>query len=150
MWQPARQPYASAGSETGAKSRRGSSNDISARQGPRQPKFSRRTFITATGLGIATIPLTGVPGTFSDSASAAPSARVVTSLDVLSDVQGDLDDFADALTDLHSLGTADALVINGDLVVSGTVEAYEDLYATLASIPHPNPVLAPLGNHEQY
>ena len=101
-------------------------------------------------MGIATIPLTGVPGTFSDSASAAPSARVVTSLDVLSDVQGDLDDFADALTDLHSLGTADALVINGDLVGSGTVEEYEDLYATLASIPHPNTVLAALGNHEQY
>ncbi|MCX4667963.1 DUF4073 domain-containing protein [Streptomyces sp. NBC_01381] len=109
---------------------------------------SRRTFLTASGIALATIPLGGLIA-----AEARAAGRVkapVTALDVISDIQGDLADFGNALDDLNSFGGSDALVIAGDLVAQGTAQQYDDLYATLADHPHPERVLAALGNHEQY
>jgi 3',5'-cyclic-AMP phosphodiesterase len=112
-------------------------------------ELSRRGFLAAAGLGVATVPLLGTSAAFASTRSTQP-VDVITSIDVISDVQGDLADFGDALTDLRSLGSADALVINGDLVRDGLVQQYEEFYAKLASVPHPSRVLAALGNHEQY
>lgn len=103
--------------------------------------------MTATGLSVATVPLLGTPA----AAGVPPgSAAATVSLDVLSDIQGDLNDFRDALNDLRSLGTSNALVLNGDLVADGTVRQYEELYGALRSVPHPASVFAAMGNHEQY
>ncbi|MGW0738074.1 DUF4073 domain-containing protein [Streptomyces sp. NPDC002851] len=108
---------------------------------------SRRTLLTAGGLALATIPLGGLTAT---RAAARPRPTAAATLDVISDIQGDLRDLGRALDNLASLGGSDALVIAGDLVAQGTVQQYEDLYGTLADHPHPDRVLAALGNHEQY
>jgi Icc protein len=107
-------------------------------------EMTRRTFLTAAGLSVATIPLLGTRAVFAKEAEAA------VTLDVISDVQGDGPDLRDALRDLRSLGTSDALVINGDLVANGTERQYQDLYSWLDTSPRPDRVLAALGNHEQY
>ncbi|NBE54046.1 DUF4073 domain-containing protein [Streptomyces boluensis] len=108
---------------------------------------TRRSILTAGGLALATVPLGGLTAT---QAAARPRPAAAASLDVISDVQGDLADLGRALDNLASLGRSDALVIAGDLVAQGTVQQYEDLYGTLADHSHPERVLAALGNHEQY
>ncbi|WP_327357002.1 DUF4073 domain-containing protein [Streptomyces sp. NBC_01304] len=109
---------------------------------------SRRTFLTASGLALATVPLAGL--TAAQAAARPKPAAPAATLDVISDVQGDLGDLGKALDNLASLGTSQALVIAGDLVAQGTQQQYEDLYGTLADHAHPERVLAALGNHEQY
>ncbi|GAA2075457.1 DUF4073 domain-containing protein [Streptomyces albiaxialis] len=109
---------------------------------------TRRKILTAGGLGLLTIPLGGLAA--QQAYGARPRRAAAVSLDVISDIQGGLDDLGDALDDLKALGDSEALVIAGDLVAQGTVEQYEELYAELAEHPHPDRVLAALGNHEQY
>ncbi|MFC7306630.1 DUF4073 domain-containing protein [Streptomyces monticola] len=108
---------------------------------------TRRTILTAGGLALATLPLGGLTAA---QAATRPKVSAAASLDVISDIQGDLADLGRALDNLAALGTSQALVIAGDLVAQGTVQQYEDLYATLADHSHPDRVLAALGNHEQY
>ncbi|MFL1376187.1 DUF4073 domain-containing protein [Nocardiopsis protaetiae] len=110
---------------------------------------TRRAFLTtlsgaaAAAAGTALLP---------SAALAAPRPRRAAAavLDVVSDVQGDLADLRRSLETLHGLGTADALVVNGDLVSNGYVSQYEDYRAALDSRPHPEVVLSTFGNHEQY
>ena len=79
--------------------------------GPPATSFDRRGFLTTlTGSAAAAAGLAFLP------AGTASAGEGVTTLDVLSDVQGDLADLSHALNHLDSLGTADALVVNGDLV----------------------------------
>ncbi|MDQ8701723.1 DUF4073 domain-containing protein [Streptomyces sp. LHD-70] len=108
---------------------------------------TRRSILTAGGLALATIPLGGLTAA---QAAARPRPVAAATLDVISDVQGDLADLGRALDNLAALGRSDALVIAGDLVAQGTQAQYEDLYGTLADHSHPDRVLAALGNHEQY
>lgn len=90
-------------------------------------------------------------------AAPPPQAGPRAVLDVVSDVQGDLPDLAHTLADLDDLGRdadgpgpADALVVNGDLVPSGTVAEYEAFTAALAAGPPRARTLAAIGNHEYY
>lgn len=108
---------------------------------------TRRSILTAGGLALATVPLGGLTAA---QAADRPRHAAAASLDVISDVQGDLADLGRALDNLAALGRSDALVIAGDLVAQGTVQQYEELYGTLADHSHPERVLAALGNHEQY
>ncbi|MFC4335380.1 DUF4073 domain-containing protein [Salininema proteolyticum] len=109
---------------------------------------SRRGFLTTvTGAALAT---TGVMTLTGRKAHAAPSAEPAARLDVISDVQGDLADFRTTLDHLSGLGTADALVVNGDLVPNGYESQYEAYFAALDSRPHPDRVISVFGNHEQY
>ncbi|MER7176004.1 DUF4073 domain-containing protein [Streptomyces mesophilus] len=110
--------------------------------------LTRRTLLTAGGLTLATVPLGGL--TAAEAAAVKKPQAPAAALDVISDIQGDLADFGKALDTLSGLGASEALVIAGDLVAQGTVQQYEDLYGTLADHPHPERVLAALGNHEQY
>ncbi|MEV2276343.1 DUF4073 domain-containing protein [Nocardiopsis sp. NPDC049922] len=109
---------------------------------------TRRGFLTTvTGTALATTGMAFLPAA---EALARPRGRVRATLDVVSDVQGDLRDFSMALNRLDAMGTADALVVNGDLVSHGHVSQYEDYYGVLDSHPHPELVLSSIGNHEQY
>ncbi len=69
--------------------------------------------------------------------------------DVVSDIQGDLDDLAAALEAFAELGRSDALLINGDLTQSGQISEYESLVERLAATRHP-PALFTIGNHDFY
>ncbi|WP_239655711.1 metallophosphoesterase, partial [Streptomyces sp. M10] len=112
---------------------------------------SRRKILTAGGLGLLTIPLGGPAAPQAYGAAGRPATRTpAVALDVISDIQGGLADLGRALDALKGLGDAHALVIAGDLVAQGTVAQYEELYAKIADHPHPDRVLAALGNHEQY
>lgn len=126
---------------------------------PQPPRFSfgtmtppsRRKILTAGGLGLLTIPLGGLAAPQAYGVAGRPATRApAVALDVISDIQGGLADLGRALDSLQALGEADALVIAGDLVAQGTVRQYEELYAKIAGHPHPDRVLAALGNHEQY
>lgn len=68
--------------------------------------------------------------------------------DVLSDVQGDLDDLTTALDALAGFGPAHALLLNGDLTPAGRDGEYRALTAALAGT-RPR-VLFAIGNHEFY
>jgi 3',5'-cyclic AMP phosphodiesterase CpdA len=109
---------------------------------------TRRSFLTTvTGTALAATGTALLPAA---EALARPGARVAATLDVVSDVQGDLADFARVLDRLDAMGTADALVVNGDLVATGRASEYEAYYDVLDAHPHPEPVLSTFGNHEQY
>ncbi|WP_116243765.1 DUF4073 domain-containing protein [Nocardiopsis sp. FIRDI 009] len=109
---------------------------------------TRRGFLTTvTGTALAATGTAFLPAA---EALARPRGRVSATLDVISDVQGDLRDFSMTLNRLNALGAADALVVNGDLVSQGHAFQYEDYYGVLDSHPHPELVLSTLGNHEQY
>ena len=113
--------------------------------GPPAASFDRRGFLTTlTGSAAAAAGLALLP------AGTASAGEGVTTLDVLSDVQGDLADLSHVLNHLDSLGTADALVVNGDLVANGHVSEYEAYREVLDSHPHPERVISTIGNHEQY
>lgn len=108
--------------------------------------FDRRGFLTTlTGAAAAAAGLTFLPA-----GTALAREGAAATLDVISDVQGDLSDFAHVLDHLDSLGAADALVVNGDLVANGHVSEYEAYRAVLDSHPHPERVISTIGNHEQY
>lgn len=114
--------------------------------GSPHPGTDRRGFLTTlTGAAAAATGLTFLPA-----GTALAREGAATTLDVISDVQGDLADLAHVLDHLDSLGTADALVVNGDLVANGHVSEYEAYREVLDAHPHPEQVVSTIGNHEQY
>ena len=59
--------------------------------------------------------------------------------------------FAGALHDLHAIDArADAMVINGDLTVTGLPSDYADMIKVFKHNPHPANTLFSIGNHEFY
>ncbi|MET4158301.1 metallophosphoesterase [Agromyces sp. PvR057] len=73
-------------------------------------------------------------------------------IDVVSDIQGDLDDLADSVRFFERCEPAsDALLMVGDLVAHGTAQNWADLRAACDRHPHPSGRrFAALGNHELY
>lgn len=80
--------------------------------------------------------------------SGKPSAIV----DVLSDIQGDPEDYTLALRQLNAMEEpAGALVLNGDLVDNGSQQQWDDFLAAHAEVPHVSGTeLWTIGNHEMY
>lgn len=106
------------------------------------------------GAGVLTLLLVTAPAA---TATPAPRPAPGTTFDIISDVQGDLTDLGHALGDLAAagaapggLGRAHALVVNGDLVPSGTEVEYAAYTAALAGAPRPPRTLSAIGNHEYY
>ena len=66
--------------------------------------------------------------------------------DVLSDIQGDMADLESALAALAEFGTADQLLVVGDLTWNGRVRQYRELMARLGDVP----ALYTIGNHDFY
>ncbi|GAA1456093.1 DUF4073 domain-containing protein [Nocardiopsis exhalans] len=131
---------------TGSSSGSLSSPDSPSSASSAQAGLGRRGFLTTlTGAAAAAAGLTLLPA-----GTALARDGAATTLDVISDVQGDLADFAHVLDYLDSLGTADALVVNGDLVANGHVSEYEAYRRVLDSHPHPERVISTIGNHELY
>jgi 3',5'-cyclic AMP phosphodiesterase CpdA len=58
--------------------------------------------------------------------------------------------FKTALQDLHSLGDANALIFNGDLVDNGSAADYQQFSRLLQQTPHPSMILKGMGNHEYF
>ena len=106
------------------------------------PHRSGSLFACALGAALA-LSATAVP------ASADPSGDGVAVLDVTSDVQGDLADFRVVLDNYASFGPADRLIVNGDLVGSGTEAEYDEFLGVLADHEHA-PATYSIGNHEFY
>ncbi|KQB85078.1 metallophosphoesterase family protein [Corynebacterium oculi] len=73
-------------------------------------------------------------------------------IDVLSDVQGDITDYEDAVRQLNAMPEpAHALVINGDAVDDGSTELWEEFEAATARTPHiSGQTIMTAGNHEMY
>lgn len=65
--------------------------------------------------------------------------------DVISDIQGDLDDLDAALRYFGDL--ADALLVVGDLTPAGKIDEYEALFTRLRHVPN---ALYAIGNHDFY
>ena len=78
----------------------------------------------------------------------SPQATV----DVLSDVQGDPEDYKDAVRQLNGMeDKAGALVLNGDLVDDGSQQQWDDFLAAHSEVPHDSgKELWTIGNHEMY
>lgn len=73
-------------------------------------------------------------------------------IDVISDVQGDIDDYTQAVEKLNSMpDKAKALVINGDIVDGGTEELWEEFHAAAQRTSHVSgKTILVAGNHEMY
>ncbi|MEX3514762.1 MULTISPECIES: metallophosphoesterase [unclassified Corynebacterium] len=73
-------------------------------------------------------------------------------VDVLSDVQGDPEDYQDAVRQLNGMeDKADALVLNGDLVDDGSEAQWDEFLAAHRAQPHDSGTeLWTIGNHEMY
>lgn len=73
-------------------------------------------------------------------------------IDVISDIQGDIADYEDAVGQLNALpDPAKALVINGDAVDGGDLKLWEEFAAARARAPHASgQTFMTAGNHEMY
>ncbi|MBA8827496.1 hypothetical protein FHX42_004892 [Saccharopolyspora lacisalsi] len=105
-------------------------------------QHSRRAVLGMTGAAITSA---AVPG--SAVASTGRRRRRPITLDVLSDIQGSVDDFDTALGELSRLGPVDHMVINGDITNQGLESEYLNVRRTLDGHPHP-PVTYSIGNRE--
>ncbi|WP_274363964.1 LamG-like jellyroll fold domain-containing protein [Paenibacillus thermotolerans] len=100
----------------------------------------------------------GTAGTASSANNAnAAAAKPAIAFPVISDIhiqKGDVISerkFAAALKDLYAINPkSDALVINGDLTVTGREEDYLSYQKVLKDNPHPAKVYTTIGNHEFY
>lgn len=118
---------------------------------------SRRTAIAASLAGLAAVgtsALAAGPATATTAGfgSTRPSGRP-TVFTVISDVQGDLGDFALALKDIEKTNPAArsaGLVVNGDITPRGYDFEYEAVRTVLDANPHAANVHWAIGNHEFY
>jgi 3',5'-cyclic AMP phosphodiesterase CpdA len=86
----------------------------------------------------------------SGSASTDPGP-VLSSFNVISDIQGDLGDFGRALDDMSSTNPrSTGLVVNGDITPRGYDFEYAAVRKTLDEHPHAGQVHWGIGNHEFY
>ncbi|KQB86906.1 metallophosphoesterase family protein [Corynebacterium lowii] len=83
---------------------------------------------------------------------AEPAHEPVAIIDVLSDIQGDIADYEDAVRQLNAMPEpAQALVINGDAVDKGSRELWEEFTAAARRTPHTSGnTIMTAGNHEMY
>lgn len=114
-----------------------------------RPRGARRP-VAAGALAVVAL-LASAPGASAGSAAPdAPPRGEPVVVDVISDVQGDLADLERVLDDQAALGLADHLVVNGDLVPTGTQAEYDAYTGVLAAGPLPRRVTQTIGNHETY
>lgn len=79
------------------------------------------------------------------------SKEPTLTFDVISDIQGDLNDFRHVLNDMKQVNPdSKALLINGDITPRGWDFEYQALQQVLNSNPHPENVWYSIGNHEFY
>ncbi|MET3288896.1 UNVERIFIED_CONTAM: hypothetical protein ABID98_001466 [Brevibacillus sp. OAP136] len=80
------------------------------------------------------------------------SAKKATmAFDVISDIQGDLEDFGHVLQDISKGNPkSEALIVNGDITPRGYDFEYQAVQDVLDQNPHPQNVWYSIGNHEFY
>lgn len=80
------------------------------------------------------------------------SGDVEATIDVISDIQGDIDDYEMAVTKLNNQpDAAGALVINGDIVDTGEQHLWDEFLAANERTPHVSgQEVWTIGNHEMY
>lgn len=126
-----------------------------------EKEMDRRDFLQATtkiagltlGLTVAnSLNSFGVKTTWANVSDKYASEKVPTmTCHVLSDIQGDLNDFKKTLLDLNEVRPhTDAMVINGDITGRGYAFEYEQVRQVLAQYPHPEKTYYTIGNHEFY
>ncbi|MFF9478347.1 metallophosphoesterase family protein [Streptomyces sp. NPDC014733] len=111
--------------------------------------MERRSLLSATAGALALGGLAQAP------AEAAPAAvgggRLVTSFNVLSDIQGDLADFTQALQDIKAVNPhSSGLAVAGDITPRGYDAEYADVRQALDRGPKPREIAWAIGNHEFY
>lgn len=81
-----------------------------------------------------------------------PAGPPLAIVDVLSDVQGDIEGYEDAVRQFNAMPEpAHALVINGDAVDNGSARLWEEFSAATARTPHASGrTIMTAGNHEMY
>ena len=95
-------------------------------------------------------------GAFSGSAQAKLDEHLFSkdpglTFDVISDIQGDLNDFKHVLNDMKQVNPASkALIVNGDITDRGWDFEYQAVQQVLDHNPHPDNVWYSIGNHEFY
>lgn len=107
---------------------------------------SRRALLTSSAVGAAA----WAAGAALPAAAAENRGRG-TSFNVISDIQGDLKDFAVALKDMATINPASAgLAIAGDITPRGYDFEYAQVQAAVDAGPVPKTVAWSIGNHEFY
>ncbi|QRG66663.1 DUF4073 domain-containing protein [Brevibacillus choshinensis] len=77
--------------------------------------------------------------------------KATMTFDVISDIQGDLKDFAHVLQDISKDNPkSEALIVNGDITPRGYDFEYQAVQDVLDQNPHPKQVWYSIGNHEFY
>jgi len=116
--------------------------------------LSRRTAIATSLAGLAAV---GTATAAQAGSVSAPTTfgrgRARSVFSVISDIQGDLHDFAMALQDIETTNPRSrsaGLVINGDITPRGYDFEYTDVRKVLDSNPHPRNAHWVIGNHEFY
>ncbi|WP_328603471.1 DUF4073 domain-containing protein [Amycolatopsis sp. NBC_00345] len=111
--------------------------------------MDRRAFMAAAGAAAGTVLVPGQAEAAEATGRGWPGS--VVRFNILSDIQGDLDDFGRALDDLRSINPGSAgLGIAGDITSRGYDFEYAEVRATLDKHPHPREVAWAIGNHEFY
>ncbi|AJE39143.1 metallophosphoesterase family protein [Streptomyces nodosus] len=110
--------------------------------------MERRSLLGATAGALVLGGLAQVPA---EAAPAAGAGGLVTTFNVISDIQGDLGDFASALKDIkatnpHSSGMA----VAGDITPRGYDFEYAEVKKVLDQGPKPREIAWAIGNHEFY
>ncbi|MFB7379425.1 DUF4073 domain-containing protein [Kitasatospora purpeofusca] len=86
-----------------------------------------------------------------EAASAEAGGGLVTTFNVISDIQGDLGDFAQALRDIRSTNPrSSGLAVAGDITPRGYDFEYAEVRKVLDQGPKPREVAWAIGNHEFY
>ncbi|MFB7736136.1 metallophosphoesterase family protein [Streptomyces sp. NPDC056112] len=114
--------------------------------------MERRSLLGATAGALVLGGLAQVP------AEAAPAAGgngggggLVTTFNVISDIQGDLGDFAEALKDIKSTNPhSSGMAVAGDITPRGYDFEYAEVQKILDQGPKPREVAWAIGNHEFY
>ncbi|MFD9060977.1 DUF4073 domain-containing protein [Kitasatospora purpeofusca] len=89
--------------------------------------------------------------TSAEAASAEAGGGLVTTFNVISDIQGDLGDFAQALRDIRSTNPrSSGLAVAGDITPRGYDFEYAEVRKVLDQGPKPREVAWAIGNHEFY
>lgn len=122
--------------------------------------MDRRSFMATTGrVSLAGGALAAGGAVTAPSAQAAPSGSAhhrpgedrTVRFNVISDIQGDLTDFAKVLDDLHRVNPGSAgLGVAGDITPRGYDAEYAAVRRVLDGHPHPRNVAWAIGNHEFY
>lgn len=120
----------------------------------RPSPLSRRSAIAVSVAALAsagTAVASAAPAKAGATTASIDPGPVLSTFNVISDIQGDLSDFGRALEDMSTTNPrSTGLVVNGDITPRGYDFEYESVGKTLDERPHAEQVHWVIGNHEFY